>query len=108
MLEVKDGKIYVEGVETTDPELIGFAFKDIVEQNPKSSIFISNDKKMISMIDTHAEVALINQFAIKELADKEFDLRFWPDFDCNYPSTQILYSLLVMIREKELIFIPKN
>ncbi len=31
MLEVKDGKIYVEGVETNDPELIGFAFMDFAE-----------------------------------------------------------------------------
>jgi len=31
MLEVKDGKIYVEGVETIDPELIGMAFLDFAE-----------------------------------------------------------------------------
>jgi len=32
MLEVKDGKIYVEGVETIDPELIGFAFLDFAQE----------------------------------------------------------------------------
>ena len=32
MLEIKDGKIYVEGVETIDPELIGMAFLDFAEQ----------------------------------------------------------------------------
>lgn len=31
MLEVKDGKIFVEGVETIDAELIGMAFKDFAE-----------------------------------------------------------------------------
>lgn len=31
MLEVKEGKIYVEGVETIDPELIGMAFLDFAE-----------------------------------------------------------------------------
>lgn len=32
MLEVKDGKIFVEGAETIDAELIGMAFKDFAEQ----------------------------------------------------------------------------
>lgn len=38
MLEVKDGKIYVEGVETTDPELIGFAFIDFAENLTKNNV----------------------------------------------------------------------
>lgn len=32
ILKVVDGKIFVEGVETTDDELIGIAFKDFAEQ----------------------------------------------------------------------------
>lgn len=32
MLEVREGKIFVEGVETIDPELIGFAFLDFSEK----------------------------------------------------------------------------
>lgn len=38
MLEVKYGKIYVEGVETNDPELIGFAFMDFAENLTKNNI----------------------------------------------------------------------
>lgn len=108
MLEVKDGKIFVEGVETIDAELIGMAFKDIVEENPESSIFIANEKRLISMVDTHTELAHINDFAAKELADKEFILPYWPNFNCNYPSTQMLYSLLKMIRNKDLVFANKQ
>jgi len=46
MLEIKDGKIFVEGVETIDTELIGMAFLDFAEDvsshglNWKSSLVI--------------------------------------------------------------------
>lgn len=36
----KDGKIFVEGVETIDPELIGFAVLDFIEQNDGKDIEI--------------------------------------------------------------------
>lgn len=42
MLEIKDGKIYVEGVETIDPELIGMAFLDFAERLSKNTVFDSN------------------------------------------------------------------
>lgn len=38
MLEVKDGKIYVEGVETIDAELIGFAFLDFADGMKKKNL----------------------------------------------------------------------
>lgn len=38
MLEVKDGKIFVEGVETIDAELIGMAFKDFAENISKNNV----------------------------------------------------------------------
>lgn len=108
MLEVKDGKIYVEGVETIDPELIGFAFLDIVEQNPKSTIFISNDKSIVSLCENHTELVQASEFAERELYGKEIVLPFSTHFKCNYPSTHILYNLLMMIRRKDLVFTNKN
>lgn len=38
MLEVKNGKIFVEGVETIDPELIGMAFMDFAENISKNNV----------------------------------------------------------------------
>jgi len=38
MLEVKEGKIFVEGVETIDPELIGLAFMDFAENISKNNV----------------------------------------------------------------------
>jgi len=38
MLEVKDGKIFVEGVETIDAELIGMAFLDFSEDISKNGM----------------------------------------------------------------------
>lgn len=32
LLKVVEGKIFVQGVETIDPELIGMAFKDFAEK----------------------------------------------------------------------------
>ena len=44
MITVNQGKIFVEGVETTDPELIGFAVLDWVEKNPTSAnYYFPND-----------------------------------------------------------------
>jgi len=40
MLEVKDGKIFVEGIETTDVELIGLAFKDFAEKTQGKKCFL--------------------------------------------------------------------
>lgn len=40
MLEVKDGKIFVEGVETIDAELIGMAFKDWLESLLESNLYL--------------------------------------------------------------------
>lgn len=38
MLEVKNGKIFVEGVETIDDELIGLAFKDFAENLSNNNV----------------------------------------------------------------------
>lgn len=108
MLEVKNGKIFVEGVETIDAELIGMAFRDIVEENPKSSIFIANEKRFISMVDNQTELTLISDFAERELYGKEIELPFSSHFYCNWPSTHILYNLLIMIRRKNLVFTNKQ
>lgn len=40
-IEFKKGKIYVEGVETIDPELIGFAVLDFVDQHEDQNILLS-------------------------------------------------------------------
>jgi hypothetical protein len=108
MLEVKDGKIFVEGVETIDPELIGFAFLDIIEQNPKSAIIISTDKNLISIINNQTELVQISEFAQRELYGTETKLPFTPHFACNWTSTHILYNFLMMIRRKDLVFTNKN
>ncbi len=59
MLEVKNGKIFVEGVETIDAELIGMAFKDFAENISKKNIdcelqlndnYFDNDYKEIVFI----------------------------------------------------------
>jgi len=54
MLEVKDGKIYVEGVETIDAELIGFAFLDGLES--KSTIIIDKPKNILSEISNAFQI----------------------------------------------------
>lgn len=54
MLEVKDGKIFVEGVETIDAELIGFAFKDFAEglvlYNLDAKLHLNEEVKTIEFI----------------------------------------------------------
>lgn len=103
MLEVKDGKIFVEGVETIDAELIGMAFKDTVEENKNSYIMVCNDKKLISIIENEVELKQITEFAIKEL--EEIDLcRYFEPFTFNWPSSSFLYSFIMMIKDKRLIF----
>lgn len=43
MIEVIDGKIYVEGVETIDAELIGMAFLDFAEDLKLCGIDFNSD-----------------------------------------------------------------
>jgi len=43
MLEVKDGKIYVEDVETIDAELIGMAFLDFAEKLKQTEYEFSSE-----------------------------------------------------------------
>jgi len=108
MIEVKNGKIFVEGVETIDAELIGMAFLDIIEDNPKASVIVATDKKLISIIDNQTELSLMNNFVENEMKEMNIQYEFSPDFHCNWPSTHILYNFIVMIKNKSLIFINKN
>lgn len=43
LLKVVDGKIFVEGVETIDTDLIGMAFKDFVENIHESKNDFNSD-----------------------------------------------------------------
>lgn len=38
MIEIKDGKVYIEGKETTDPTYIGFAVLDWAEEHKSINI----------------------------------------------------------------------
>lgn len=40
MIEICNGRVFVEGVETVDPTLIGYALLDFAENNDKSKIKI--------------------------------------------------------------------
>lgn len=55
-LRVIDGKIFVEGVETIDAELIGMAFKDFAEglilYNLDAKLHLNEDIKIIEFIGT--------------------------------------------------------
>lgn len=46
-LQVIEGKIFVEGIETIDPELIGMAFKDFAEQLNDRRLELNSDHAII-------------------------------------------------------------
>lgn len=47
ILKIVDGKIFVEGVETIDDELIGIAFKDFAEQLQSRRLEMNSDHAII-------------------------------------------------------------
>lgn len=49
MIKVDNGRIFVEGKETTDPTLIGYALIDAVEQG---NVIICTDKDIDEIIQT--------------------------------------------------------
>lgn len=59
MLEVKEGKIFVEGVETIDPELIGFAFMDFAENLSKNNMDAELKLKDTSFNNDYMEMIFI-------------------------------------------------
>lgn len=58
MIEIVNGRVYVDGVETIDPTLIGYAILDFAENNPQSKPIVD----LSFLIDKQTIIDKYNQY----------------------------------------------
>ena len=77
MLQIKNGKVYLDGIETKNPELIGLAFLDMAESDHQKETKSSQlfDKDCIVYLDT-----TIDMWVLKYLDEIVFHSK--SKFDC--------------------------
>ncbi|TDO68751.1 hypothetical protein EV143_12013 [Flavobacterium chryseum] len=111
MIEIVNGRVFVEGKETVDPALIGYAVLDLAEDNQNATLHPITDKNLLSMINNQVELNLISQLAENEaltiplFAD---GMSYQAPFYVNWPSTHILYNIIERIKNGRLIFKDHN
>lgn len=110
-IEIVNGRVFIEGKETIDPALIGYAMLDMAEEAQNVSFHPITDRKLLSIINNQSELTALNAWLQKELHEFLPDLNdkicmYWEQipFVVNCPSSDILFNLIMMIKNGQIVF----
>jgi len=107
MIEIKNGRVFVDGKETTDATLIGYALLDAAEAGQELENHLGSAKKLQALVDNEVEFQLLEQFVQSKLPFMQYcDVHTEPPFNINWPSSGLLINLIEMLRAGTLIFKP--
>lgn len=107
MIEIVNGRVFVEGKETVDPTLIGYAVLDAAEDNQNSVFHPVSDKSLLSIIKNQVELEALNTWLEQEYEDIQSKMCNYSDqttFEVNWPSSYVLFNLIMMIKNGSLVF----
>lgn len=111
-IEIVNGRVFIEGKETINPEHIGYAVLDHAEDNQNSLLQPINDKTLLSIINNQVELSALNRFIEREFpAVLESKIcSYWEQrhFDVNWMSSDVLFNLVMMIKNGQLVFNVAN
>lgn len=102
-IEIANGRVFVNGKETVDPVLIGYAILDFAEQ--KRNISLNNDNKILQIINNEVELNVLNTLIEEKYSVFQNKVcGFSSPFNFNWVSSQILFNLISMIEKGSLVF----
>lgn len=103
-IEISNGRIFIDGKETVDPTLIGYAVLDYAESNANGFLNSIDDKKLLSIINNEVELRQLNDLVVNEMPIIKSGICVYElGFNVNWPSSQILWNLIKMIKSEKLI-----
>jgi hypothetical protein len=103
-IEIEKGRVFVDGKETVDPVLIGYAVLDYAENSQKCFFNDISDKKILSIIENEAELRQLNNLINNEIPILESGIcQYNLGFSPNWPSSQIVWNLIQMIKSGKLV-----
>jgi len=109
MIDIVNGRVFVEGRETVNPELIGLAILDLAEEAQNSVFHAVSDNKLLSIINTEVELRQLNELIQNEMPILESGIcEYQLSFNINWPSSQMLWNLIQMIKSGKLILTGKQ
>lgn len=109
MIEIKNGRVFVDGKETTDATLIGYALLDAAEAGQELENHLGSAKKLQALVDNEVELQLLNQYVqSKQPFMQCCEVHTEPPFNINWPSSGLLINLVEMLCAGTLIFKPNS
>ena len=105
MIEIKNGRVFVDGKETTDATLIGYALLDAAEGGQELETHLDSAEKIIRLIDNEVELQLVNEYLNSNMASMCIP-RVEASFNINWFSSQILIDLIGALKSEILILNP--